>query len=305
MVFFVCCVCGDGLKKNQVESHMNSCRSRSVSCIDCNKEFSGSSFKVHSTCISESKKYESKSYVEKANKGDIKQQSWLEKVQTAVVEFRGSARGKALLQGLADYPNLPRKKSKFVNFIKNSFRSVPFNDALIEEVWTVIDNLDKASKQQQQQQKQQQVANGKENASQQQGVKRKVDDDDQQQEEEEAQITANQENNCNEEALFDWYEQIKKQCKKLQDDNNNNQISITKLEKKIFKKFKKLNDSSSLNENEDQIRTKFKKKLLKKIKKNSSDFVLINENPNEDDQIINNSGDDDYYANLFVKFVEK
>jgi len=269
---------------------MSACRSRAVSCVDCSKEFSASSFKTHTSCISESKKYEGKNYVEKANKGDVKQQSWLEKVQTAVVEFRGSARAKSLLQGLADYPNLPRKKVKFVNFIKNSFRSVPFNDALINEVWTVIEKLDK--KQPPQQQQPDGGGRG--------GVKRKVDD-------EEVVPTSTQENdNCNEEALFDWHEQIRKQCQKLQSDSNNNDesISIRKLEKKIFKKFKKLNGPS--NENEDEIRAKFKKKLLKKIKKSSSDFVLLNENsPNEDVCIDKCSGDDDYYSNLFVKFVQK
>lgn len=39
MVFFNCEACGTGLKKNQVEPHMMRCKTRLVSCIDCNKNF--------------------------------------------------------------------------------------------------------------------------------------------------------------------------------------------------------------------------------------------------------------------------
>jgi hypothetical protein len=39
MVYFNCAGCGNGFKKNQVEQHMFSCKSRVFSCIDCNKDF--------------------------------------------------------------------------------------------------------------------------------------------------------------------------------------------------------------------------------------------------------------------------
>ena len=42
MVFFICDGCGDTLKKNQVDSHVNRCRQcYSVSCMDCFVQFFG------------------------------------------------------------------------------------------------------------------------------------------------------------------------------------------------------------------------------------------------------------------------
>lgn len=38
----------------------------------------GGDFKAHVKCLTESERYESKSYVEKANKGDLKQNLWIE-----------------------------------------------------------------------------------------------------------------------------------------------------------------------------------------------------------------------------------
>ena len=58
MVFFQCDSCGEALKKAKVESHRYQCRNSSVSCIDCNKTFPGSSYSQHSTCVSEAERYQ-------------------------------------------------------------------------------------------------------------------------------------------------------------------------------------------------------------------------------------------------------
>ncbi|XP_062602167.1 cell growth-regulating nucleolar protein-like, partial [Saccostrea cucullata] len=82
MVFFSCNACGDSLKKNQVEKHYTTkCRqAKSLSCIDCSKEFWGQEYDKHTKCISEEEKYSGKNYVPKAgaNKGEQKQNQWLE-----------------------------------------------------------------------------------------------------------------------------------------------------------------------------------------------------------------------------------
>ncbi len=79
MVYFNCAKCGTGLKKNQVEAHSYSCKSSVFSCIDCQKDFRGDEYKAHVKCLTESERYESKSsYVSKANKGELKQNAWLE-----------------------------------------------------------------------------------------------------------------------------------------------------------------------------------------------------------------------------------
>ncbi len=54
--------------------------------------------------------------------------------------FRGSSKAKIMLEKLKDSPNVPRKKAKFFNFMKNSFKYLDMN--LLEEVWKVIDHFE-------------------------------------------------------------------------------------------------------------------------------------------------------------------
>ena len=44
MVFFTCNSCGESLKKNKVDKHLMQCQSRSISCVDCGKDFTYFSF---------------------------------------------------------------------------------------------------------------------------------------------------------------------------------------------------------------------------------------------------------------------
>jgi cell growth-regulating nucleolar protein len=82
MVNFICDACGQTIKKQKVEKHYQTeCRNCSVlSCIDCGKDFPGDSYVSHTSCISEAEKYQGKLYKgkEKGNKGERKQQEWLE-----------------------------------------------------------------------------------------------------------------------------------------------------------------------------------------------------------------------------------
>ncbi len=80
MVFFTCNACGASLKKNQVEKHYrNECRNCSVlSCMDCGQDFYGEEYAAHTKCISEAEKYQGAMYKPTGNKGDQKQDSWLE-----------------------------------------------------------------------------------------------------------------------------------------------------------------------------------------------------------------------------------
>ena len=83
MVFFICAVCNECLKKHKVETHSYSCRNAwYYNCMDCSKRFDAETYKQHTSCITESQKYEGKYYVAKENKGDVKQQAWLEGVQS-------------------------------------------------------------------------------------------------------------------------------------------------------------------------------------------------------------------------------
>ncbi|XP_026162986.1 cell growth-regulating nucleolar protein [Mastacembelus armatus] len=137
MVFFTCNGCGESLKKVQVDKHVNICRSCQVlSCIDCGKDFWGDDYKNHNRCISEDQKYGGKSYEAKANKGDVKQQQWIQKINEAMSKPGVSAKLKDVLRQVSSYDNVPRKKAKFQNWIRNSLKIA--NTSLQDEVWDIL-----------------------------------------------------------------------------------------------------------------------------------------------------------------------
>ncbi|KAJ3601878.1 hypothetical protein NHX12_029640 [Muraenolepis orangiensis] len=114
MVFFTCNACGESLKKAQVEKHVNQCRGCEVlSCIDCGKDFWGSDYKNHLRCISEDQKYGGKDFQAKANKGDVKQQQWIQRIHDAMDKPGVSQKMKDILGQVTAYDNIPRKKAKF------------------------------------------------------------------------------------------------------------------------------------------------------------------------------------------------
>lgn len=138
---FACGSCGDPLKKNQVEKHCQfKCKKCDVlSCIDCGKDFWGDSYKEHTKCISEEEKYSGKDFKPRpgANKGEVKQEAWFQQVQQAIDSVNSSDhRLKELLERLKEFPNIPRKKAKFENFVKNSVRVG--NVALVTQAWDAI-----------------------------------------------------------------------------------------------------------------------------------------------------------------------
>lgn len=137
MVFFTCNGCGESLKKAQVDKHVNMCRGcQSLSCIDCGKDFWGDDYKNHVKCISEDQKYGGKGYEAKANKGDIKQQQWIQKVHDAMNKPGVSAKLKDVLQQVSSFDNVPRKRAKFQNWMRNSLKIS--NTGLHDEVWDIL-----------------------------------------------------------------------------------------------------------------------------------------------------------------------
>lgn len=143
MVFFTCNTCGESLKKAQVDKHVNMCRGCEVlSCIDCGKDFWGNDYRNHNKCISEDQKYGGKGYEAKANKGDVKQQQWLQRVHEAMNKPGVSAKLKDVLRQVSAYDNVPRKKAKFQNWMRNSLKIA--NTNLQEEAWDIIAAADQA-----------------------------------------------------------------------------------------------------------------------------------------------------------------
>lgn len=144
MVYFTCNACGASLKKNQVEKHyMHQCRNCEVlTCIDCQKDFPGDTYKDHTSCISEAEKYSAKGWQPKANanKGAKKQAAWLERLEALVEKLDGSLDKdvKLVLDAIQGYENIPRKRAKFINFCKNVL-SRKFAPASIEKTWDLFE----------------------------------------------------------------------------------------------------------------------------------------------------------------------
>ncbi|XP_041833972.1 cell growth-regulating nucleolar protein [Melanotaenia boesemani] len=143
MVFFTCNACGESLKKAQVDKHVNMCRGCQVlSCIDCGKDFWGNDYKNHIKCISEDQKYGGKGYEAKANKGEVKQQQWIQRVHEAMNKPGVSAKLKDVLRQVSTYDNVPRKKARFQNWMRSSLKIA--NTSLQEEVWHILVVADQA-----------------------------------------------------------------------------------------------------------------------------------------------------------------
>merc|ERR1712226_1506076 len=97
MVTFSCGTCNESLKKQKVEQHYFRCRNDYVTCIDCNSDFFGDDFSSHTKCVSEAQK---------------------------------------VLGIVGANENIPRKKKKFDNFIRNTCRFA--SQAVIDEIWEAI-----------------------------------------------------------------------------------------------------------------------------------------------------------------------
>ncbi|XP_032631670.1 cell growth-regulating nucleolar protein [Chelonoidis abingdonii] len=137
MVVFTCSACGESVKKGQVEKHVNICRNcQCLSCMDCGKDFWGDDYKSHVKCISEDQKYGGKGYEAKANKGDVKQQEWIQKIHEVIKKPNISLKVRNILEQMHTYDNIPRKKVKFQNWMVNSFNVD--NSALQDEVWDIF-----------------------------------------------------------------------------------------------------------------------------------------------------------------------
>ncbi|GAB0088459.1 Cell growth-regulating nucleolar protein [Sergentomyia squamirostris] len=146
MVFFTCNHCGESLKKQAVEKHYTWQRCKGVpvfvTCVDCMKDFRDQEYVAHTKCISEAERYYGKDYHAKPsqNKGQKKQEAWTDIIQTVLQRDDLTTRLRGVLQQLTKHENVPRKKAKFLNFMKNVSKQTSEYDAtrifdLIEEAF--------------------------------------------------------------------------------------------------------------------------------------------------------------------------
>lgn len=74
MVSFSCEVCNDTVMKKKLQQHQRSCRGAYFTCIDCSTTFYGNDHQGHTSCISESEKYEGSLYKGKKKNQNQNQQ---------------------------------------------------------------------------------------------------------------------------------------------------------------------------------------------------------------------------------------
>ncbi|XP_060520414.1 cell growth-regulating nucleolar protein [Cylas formicarius] len=143
MVVFTCNNCGETLHKPKVEKHYTFvCRTRkSLTCVDCLKDFVGEEFLSHTKCITEEERYAAKGTYKNGivKKGEAKQESWVDMIRSICErEPNLSPAVKSIFNTLSNYSNVPRKKNKFVNFMQNSSgKRISIVD--IGTVWNIIE----------------------------------------------------------------------------------------------------------------------------------------------------------------------
>lgn len=110
-----------------------------LTCVDCLKDFRANEYVAHTKCMSEAERYAAKgTFVGKPdkNKGAQKQEIWTECIEELASRPKLDKTLRDILQRIAAQSNVPRKKPKFVNFLKSSMR---FNVQRAEHVWKVIE----------------------------------------------------------------------------------------------------------------------------------------------------------------------
>lgn len=107
--------------------------------MDCSKEFWGNDYASHTSCVSENEKYGGINYIAKENRGQKRQEEWVTLLKDKVASTKGiNPQLKNLFDRLLQYNNIPRKKGKFLNFLKNSKLG---NEALAAEAWTYFEEV--------------------------------------------------------------------------------------------------------------------------------------------------------------------
>lgn len=141
MVVFTCGHCGDSVQKPKVEKHyLTKCRNKNpnLSCMDCFKDFLGDDYEGHTKCITEEERYSGKGFIPKEKKGEKKQNAWLEMLQSVLDEQKNASRNVLrIIETISKHNNTPRKKPKFINFVKNVCGHKT-NPKDIDQAWDLI-----------------------------------------------------------------------------------------------------------------------------------------------------------------------
>jgi len=302
MVYFTCGACGEQVKKPQVEKHYTQkCRNCSVlTCIDCLKDFYGDEYKSHNQCMSEAQRYSKEGRegwdptVGQGNKGEKKQQQWIDKLRNLLdtaSDIDPSVR--RIIDTILDHENIPRKRPKFVNFVKNIMRNkAQMSD--IDKTWDLFSQALAPAKEpekpaepvlpapveepQEPEKKKKKKKKSKDEETeplkettengQQQGEgkekkkkKRKLEETMEVEEDEPSEPTPKK-------SKFDWHQTITSVLAK-----KGNEMKLNKLKKKCISEFFAHNENA--HQTMEEVGAKFDKKIKKKPYKILKDRVLL------------------------------
>lgn len=114
--------------------------------MDCQKDFKGQEYDGHTKCISEAEKYSDKNYVPKPsqNKGQRKQEAWIDIIQSVLDRNDLAPAVRNVVNLLTKHENVPRKRPKFINFMKNISRQTSPKDT--NRVFDLIEEAFKSAK---------------------------------------------------------------------------------------------------------------------------------------------------------------
>lgn len=100
--------------------------------------FRGKDYESHIKCITEEERYSAKGFQAKEKKGEKKQNTWVEMLQSVLDEQRNSPRNVLrIIETVSKFNNTPRKKPKFINFVKNVCGNKT-NPKDIDQAWDLI-----------------------------------------------------------------------------------------------------------------------------------------------------------------------
>jgi len=80
----------------------------------------GDAYKAHTSCISEAEKYQGALYKGGKSAKKTPQERWTDAMNSAAEKAEGSLA--KVFATLIEFPNVPRKKARFLNFARNSLR---------------------------------------------------------------------------------------------------------------------------------------------------------------------------------------
>ncbi|CAG2164933.1 unnamed protein product [Oppiella nova] len=257
---------------------MRSCYTKSVSCVDCGKDFTYD-YNLHTQCVSEDQKYGGLDYQPKANsnKGQQKQEEWIQKVKKAIIESTATKHIKDLMQRLIAYDNIPRKRQKFINFVRNSLRIT--NDYYGQQMWEIFEmsiKCEQNDKQNQNNETEGSMNGNKRSSNDSESVasKRLRQSDDNNGyniENQSLQQNAFESQEVQENGLEDTNIECKLNMNKIiveiLHNSQNNELTLKKLKKKVLKKYKSNDDNCD----KQKVIDRFERKVSKNKK------VVINE----------------------------